>query len=72
MKRIAYISFILAGLAVMSCSKQAIHPIADSDQEVPVWKSSKNGVDDVINPGGGTGTITDPNNDKDESSRRKN
>jgi hypothetical protein len=72
MKRIVYISFILAGMAVVSCSKEQIRPIADSTGEVPVWKSSKSSTDDSNSTTGGTGTITDPNNDRDENSRKKN
>ena len=72
MKRIMYISFILAGMTMVSCSKEQIRPTADSTGEVPVWKSSKSSTDDSNSTTGGTGTITDPNNDKDESTRRKN
>lgn len=72
MKRIIYISFILVGLTVVSCSKQQISPTVDSVGDVPTWKSSKSSSDDVTSPIGGGGSITDPNNDKDENPRRKN
>ena len=72
MKRIFYISFVLVGMTVVSCSKEQIHPTADSTVDVPVWKSSKSGAEDGGSTSGGTGSITDPNNDKDENTRRKN
>ncbi len=72
MKRIMYISFILAGMTVVSCSKKQIHPNAEIAEEVPVWKSSKSSTDDASSTTGGTGTITDPNNDRDENSRKRN
>jgi hypothetical protein len=72
MKRIIYISFILVGLAAVSCSKEQIHPTVDSAGDVPIWKSSKSSSDDVTSPTDGGGSITDPNNDKDENPRRKN
>lgn len=72
MKRIIYISFILVGFAVVSCSKEQIRPTVDSAVDVPAWKSYKSSSDDVTTPTDGGGSITDPNNDKDENPRRKN
>lgn len=73
MKRVIYISLVFVGLLAVSCSKQNIQPNTDAPQEIPTWRSSS----DDTNAAGDTSTtgeggITDPNNDKDESGRRKN
>jgi hypothetical protein len=72
MKRIIYISFILVGVTMVSCSKEQIKPVVESSDAVPVWKSAGTVTNDTGATGGGTGTITDPNNDKDENSRKRN
>lgn len=73
MKRVIYISLVFVGLLAVSCSKQNIQPNTNAPQEVPTWRTSS---DDANSNGGtsttGEGGITDPNNDKDESGRRKN
>ncbi len=72
MKRFVYIALVFAGMLVVSCAKEQIHPVVDDEQEVPVWRGagSTTSTDDTTSPGGGS--ITDPNNDKDENSRRRN
>lgn len=71
MKRIVYIAFVAVGLLAVSCSKENIRPNRESSSELPVWRSTTGGsIDgDVITD---DGTITDPNNDRDENSRRRN
>lgn len=68
MKRFIYIAVVAVGFLAVSCSKETIKPTAQNDQDVPVWKSASDGNSDNDNSGGG---ITDPNNDKDESSKKK-
>ena len=69
MKRVVYIAFVAVGMFAVSCSKENIRPNGPV-QELPSWRSS---MQDSDNTGSSSeGTITDPNNDKDESSRRKN
>jgi hypothetical protein len=72
MKRFVYIALVFAGLSVVSCTKEQIRPTVDDVQEVPVWRGagSTTTSDDTTSPGGGS--ITDPNNDKDENTRRRN
>lgn len=75
MKKFIYISIIAVGLlAVSSCSKENIQPIPQNEtSEIPVWKSaSSNGSTLGGDASGDDGNITDPNNDKDENSKRKN
>jgi hypothetical protein len=73
MKRVIYISLVFVGLMAVSCSKQNIQPNTGTTQEIPTWRSTS---DDANSNGGATSTgegeITDPNNDKDETGRRKN
>jgi hypothetical protein len=73
MKRVIYISLVFVGLLAVSCSKQNIQPNTNTPQEIPTWRTSS---DDANSNSGnavtGEGEITDPNNDKDESGRRKN
>jgi hypothetical protein len=73
MKRVIYISLVFVGLLAVSCSKQNIQPNTDTPQEIPTWKSTS---DDANSNSGATytgeGEITDPNNDKDETGRKKN
>lgn len=70
MKRFIYIAVVAVGFLAVSCSKETIKPTVQNDQEVPVWKAASS---DPSNDGdtNGTGEITDPNNDKDESSKKK-
>lgn len=72
MKRLVYILFVFAGLAVVSCTKDQIRPNTDEAQQIPVWRSTSSGTNTDDGSSNGPGSITDPNNDKDESSRRKN
>jgi hypothetical protein len=70
MKRILYIAAVFSGLVLVSCSKENIQPNPSSAQDMPVWRSSSSPSDN----GGGIvddGTITDPNNDRDENGRKK-
>lgn len=70
MKRVVYIAFVAVGMLAVSCSKENIQPNGEKSG-VPVWRSATDGsIDDdgVL----GDGTITDPNNDRDENSRRRN
>lgn len=69
MKRFIYIAIVAVGFLAVSCSKETIKPTAQNEQEVPVWKAASDGTSD---DGNTTGGITDPNNDKDESSKKKN
>jgi len=71
MKRFIYIAIVAVGFLAVSCSKETIKPTAQNEQEVPVWKSASSGPSNGGNTTSGGG-ITDPNNDKDESSRKKN
>ena len=72
MKRFVFIALVFAGMTVVSCTKVQIRPVIDDVQEEPVWRSSGSttSTDDTTSPGGGS--ITDPNNDKDENTRRRN
>lgn len=70
MKRILYIAAVFSGLVLVSCGKQNIQPNMTNEQEIPVWRS----VSDNSGEPEGTvddGSITDPNNDRDENGRRK-
>ena len=69
MKKVIYIAFVVVGLGAVSCSKETIRPNAQKEQEVPVWKSASGNTDEGTSD---EGTITDPNNDRDENSRKRN
>lgn len=69
MKKVIYIAFVLVGLMAVSCSKESIQPNKATAEEIPVWKSSGSVSD---NTSTGDGAITDPNSDRDESSRKRN
>lgn len=71
MKKVIYIALVTVGLLAVSCSKENIRPCAQNSGDAPVWRSSSTGV---TTDGGSTGggSITDPNNDPDENSRKKN
>lgn len=69
MKRFTYIVLFLAGLAVVSCTKQEVVPAeCGTDVSAPVWRSSEAGSDD--SDGGivieGT-AIVDPHDDEGSS-----
>jgi len=71
MKKVIYIAVVAVGFLAVSCSKERIQPCTQNSGDAPVWRStSAGGTAD----GGGSigGAITDPNNDPDESSRKKN
>lgn len=72
MKRVIYIAFVAVGLLAVSCSKENIRPNRAGSSELPVWRSTSG--DGSIGDGVITddGAITDPNNDRDENSRRRN
>ena len=71
MKRIVIIAFLFGGLAAVSCSKETIRPTAETSQEIPTWRSAEEPDDETAGETG-VGAITDPNNDKDETTRRRN
>lgn len=72
MKKFVYIVAVVMLMGVVSCSKETIHPVAQDTQEIPVWKSASPEGSTGSGETGGSGGITDPNNDKDENTRRKN
>ena len=71
MKRVVYIAFVAVGILAVSCSKENIQPNNGKSGAIPVWMSTTDGSidDDGVS---GDGAITDPNNDRDENSRRRN
>jgi myosin-crossreactive antigen len=76
MKKVIYIALVGAGLFTVSCSKQNIKPNSEETTALPAWKSAasssstteESSDDDVFTT---EGTITDPNSDKDENTRKK-
>lgn len=73
MKRVVIIAFVFVGLAAVSCSKECIRPAVPLTEETPEWKSLEvpsSDTDNASNPAG-AGGITDPNNDKDGTTRRR-
>jgi hypothetical protein len=71
MKRLVIIAFVFVGFAFVSCNKECIRPTAQITEDAPVWKSAEEpNTDDESNPAG-SGSITDPNNDKDGTTRRR-
>lgn len=71
MKKVIYIAFVAVGFFAVSCTKEKIQPCSQSAGDAPVWRASSTG-DDSDGESTGGGSITDPNNDPDESSRKKN
>jgi hypothetical protein len=71
MKKVIYIAFVAVGFFAVSCTKERIQPCTQNSGDAPVWRSASTG-DDTEGDGTGNGSITDPNNDPDESSRKKN
>lgn len=71
MKRLLIIALVFTGVALVSCSKKQIVPVADESMVVPTWEKALNddeGDDnDHTKPSSGSGgtEITDPNNDPD-------
>jgi len=77
MKKVLYIAFVAVGFLAVSCSKENIVPnsnCGDCDSEVPVWRcgSEDETTDEDTDVDEDDGSITDPNNDRDENSRKKN
>lgn len=72
MKKFIYISLVATGFILASCSKENIRPTCQKTDDAPVWRTSNSAESDDENSSDGNGGITDPNNDKDENSRRKN
>jgi hypothetical protein len=71
MKKFIYISFVLVGLLIVSCSKENISPnVVSSPNEKDLFLKSSDTFSDDENLG--TSTITDPNSDRDENSRKRN
>jgi len=80
MNKLLYISVIIIGLVLVSCSKQEIVPNPTNTKEIPTWsneRSSFSDDDDDSNVGDPTsddgsddGGITDPNNDPDGNSTK--
>jgi len=72
MNKFIYISFVVVGLLVVSCTKETITPnvVSSPAERGLLLKSSDtvSGDDENI----GTTTITDPNSDRDENSRKRN
>ncbi len=84
MKRIVVILVVGLGTLFVSCEKQAISPNSTTKEAVPVWRStssgggisSENGSAPTVNGSSvnsvnDDGSITDPNNDRDENSKKK-
>ena len=71
MKKFIHISFVVFGLLVVSCTKETITPnVASSAIEKDLLLKSSDTYSDDDNIG--TTTITDPNSDRDENSRKRN
>lgn len=81
MKKVFYIGLVGIGLFATSCTKQTITPVSTTTDEAPTWRSTsgdggKATTDDSADDTDGNtlvsdGAITDPNNDKDETIRKK-
>jgi hypothetical protein len=77
MKKVIYIAFVAVSLLTVSCSKENIAPnpnFGDGTSDVPVWRcgSEDDSTEEDTDESEDDGNITDPNNDRDESSRKKN
>ena len=72
MKRVIYISLVTIGFFAVSCSKQAVQPASENSNQIPTWKTTSTDFSVVNSTSDGGGGITDPNNDKDENTRKKN
>jgi len=72
MKRIIYIGLVTIGFFAVSCSKQKIQPAVENSNQIPTLKTTSTNFSILNNTSDGTGGITDPNNDKDENTRKKN
>ncbi len=74
MKKVIYIAIVAVGFFAVSCTKQNIRPFTQNSEETPVWRTGTTHVSDEntsSGSGAGSGSITDPNNDPDESSRKR-
>lgn len=74
MKKIIYISTIVLAFGFVSCNKQDMSPINETNQDIPSWEKglSTSNDDHIINDDDATdgGGIVDPNFDPDGRSRR--
>jgi hypothetical protein len=72
MKRVIYIGLVAIGFFAVSCSKQTVKPASENSNQIPTWKTTSTDFSGVNSTSAGNGGITDPNNDKDENTRKKN
>jgi hypothetical protein len=72
MKRVIYIGLVLIGFFTVSCSKQTVQPASENLNQIPTWKTTSTDFSVLNGTSDGNGGITDPNNDKDENTRKKN
>jgi len=79
MNKLLYISVIIIGLVLVSCSKQEIVPNPTNTKEIPTWSNERSFSDDdddsnvgdpTSDDGSDDGGITDPNNDPDGNSTK--
>ncbi len=79
MNKLLYISVIIIGLVLVSCSKQEIVPNPTNTKEIPTWSNERSSFSDdddsnvgdlTIDDGSDDGGITDPNNDPDGNSTK--
>ena len=83
MNKLLYISVIIIGLVLVSCSKQEIVPNPTNTKEIPTWSNERSSfsddddsnvgdptIDDGSDDGSDDGGITDPNNDPDGNSTK--
>lgn len=71
MKRVIYIGLVSIGFFAVSCSKQIVKPASENLNQIPTWKTTSTNFSEANSSTNGDGEITDPNNDKDENTRRK-
>ena len=70
MKKVIYIAVVAVGFFAVSCTKENIRPCTTNVEETPIWRGATT-PDSDDNGSTGTGSITDPNSDPDESNRKK-
>ena len=63
MKRVIYIGLVSIGFFVK--------PASENLNQIPTWKTTSTNFSEANSSTNGEGEITDPNNDKDENTRRK-
>ena len=74
MKKVIYIAIVAVGFLAVSCTKENIRPCTDKSDQTPVWRTVTTHVSDDNTSAGsgvGSGSITDPNSDPDENSRKR-